>query len=74
MAKLNAAQRNALPANDFAGPGRSYPIEDASHARNALARASQNASPALQSKIKSKVARRFPGIAQGGSLRDLANG
>ena len=41
MAKLNAKKRNALPASDFAGPDRSYPVEDASHARNAKARASQ---------------------------------
>ena len=75
MAKLTSKQRNALPNSSFAGPGRSYPIEDASHARNALARASQNASPALQSKIKSKVKSRYPGIAVGGgSLQDLAKG
>jgi hypothetical protein len=64
MAKLKAAQRNKLPSGDFAGPDRSYPVNDASHARNALARASQNASPALKSKIQSKVHRRFPGISQ----------
>ena len=58
----------------FAGPGRSYPINDPSHARNALSRASQNAGPALQSKIKSKVKSRYPGIAVGGKLSDLANG
>lgn len=32
MAKLTAAQRHKLPASVFAGPGRSYPIPDASHA------------------------------------------
>lgn len=41
MAKLTAAQRNALPASKFAGPDRSYPIPDASHAANAKARAAQ---------------------------------
>jgi len=41
MAKLSTKERNKLPAKDFAGPGRSYPVEDKSHARNALARASQ---------------------------------
>lgn len=66
MAKLNARTRNALPDSEFAGPGRSYPIEDASHARNALSRASQNASPALQSQIKSKVKSKFPGIGISG--------
>lgn len=41
MAELTTKHRNALPASTFAGPDRSYPIPDASHARNALARASQ---------------------------------
>ena len=62
MAKLSTKARNALPASAFAGPDRSYPIEDRSHARNALARAAQHASPELQSKIKAQVRRRFPNI------------
>lgn len=41
MAKLDAAERNALPKKEFAGPDRSYPIPDRSHAANAKARASQ---------------------------------
>ncbi len=41
MAKLTSKARNALPASSFAGPDRSYPIPDASHAKNAKARASQ---------------------------------
>jgi hypothetical protein len=64
MSVLTAARRNKLPASTFAGPDRSYPINDASHARNALARASQNASPALKAKIRAKVHRKFPGIKQ----------
>lgn len=63
MAKLTSKTRNKLPASSFAGPDRSYPIEDASHARNALARAAQHASPELQAKIKRKVRARYPGIA-----------
>lgn len=41
MAKLTTKQRNKLPDSAFAGPGRSYPVEDKNHARNAKARASQ---------------------------------
>lgn len=41
MATLKAKARNALATSSFAGPDRSYPIPDASHARNALARAKQ---------------------------------
>ena len=62
MAKLTAAGRKKIPTKDFAGPARSYPIEDASHARNALARASQNASPEVKARIKAKVHKKYPGI------------
>ncbi len=41
MAKLTTKARKALPRGDFAGPGSSYPVPDASHAKNAKARASQ---------------------------------
>jgi hypothetical protein len=36
MAKLTASARRALPDKVFAGPGRSYPVQDKSHARAAL--------------------------------------
>lgn len=40
--KLDAADRKALPAKDFAEPGkRKYPMPDRSHAANAKARATQ---------------------------------
>lgn len=60
MAKLTAKDRNALPAKDFAGPGRSYPVPDKSHATNAKARASQavndgRMSKAQESKIDAKA-------------------
>ncbi len=64
MAKLSAEQRNALPAATFAGPDRSYPIPNASHARSALSLASQHAMPALKAKIRAKVHAKFPGIKQ----------
>jgi hypothetical protein len=41
MAKLTTAARKALPKSVFAGPGRSYPVPDRSHAANAKARATQ---------------------------------
>jgi len=66
MSKLNTADRAALPAKDFAGPDRSYPINDASHARNALSRVSQHGTPALQSRVKTAVKRKYPGIKQAG--------
>lgn len=42
MAKLDAADRNALPKSEFGEPGkRKYPMPDRSHAANAKARATQ---------------------------------
>jgi hypothetical protein len=41
MAKLTTKARKALPKSTFAGPGRSYPVNDKSHAANAKARATQ---------------------------------
>jgi len=63
MAPLRAATRNALPAKSFAGPDRSYPIENASHARNALSRVA-NKSPGLKAEVRAKVAKKYPGIKQ----------
>lgn len=70
---LSASERRAMPASDFARPGKgkgpegkgsgSYPIENASHARNALAR-SANKSPEVRSEVRRAVARKFPGIKQ----------
>ncbi len=66
MAKLTTAKRKAIPSKDFAGPDRSYPINDASHARNALARVSQHGTPALKARVKATVKRKYPGIKQAG--------
>jgi hypothetical protein len=51
VSKLTTKARNKLSGSDFAGPDRSYPIEDKAHARNAKARASEYASPALKAKV-----------------------
>lgn len=34
--KLTAKARKAIPKKEFAGPGRSFPIEDKVHARKAI--------------------------------------
>ena len=62
MAKLTAARRKKIPTKDFAGPGRSYPIEDASHARNALSRVSANGTSGEKSEVRAKVHAKFPAI------------
>jgi hypothetical protein len=62
VSKLNAAERKRIPESEFAGPGRSYPVEDKSHAANAKARATQmeekgKLSSASAAKIKAKANR-----------------
>ena len=59
MAKLTAKQRKAIPAKDFAGPDRSYPIENKSHARNALARASGKP---VDAEVRQAVEKKFPSL------------
>lgn len=60
MAKLTAAGRKALPAKTFAGPGRSFPIPDKSHARAALSGATRavhagHISAATANKIRARA-------------------
>ncbi len=61
MAKLTSKRRNALPKSEFGLPGsRKYPMNDRNHARNALARASQqvnagNLSSGAAAKIRAKA-------------------
>ena len=62
MSKLTAKERHALPPKDFALPGGRYPIEDHSHAQNALARVSQYGTPAEKSHVRAAVARKYPGM------------
>lgn len=67
MAELNAKKRNALKQSSFAIPSeRKYPIPDAAHARNALARVAQHGTPAEKKQVRAAVARKFPGIGKGG--------
>ena len=52
MSELTEKARKELPPKDFAEPDkRAYPIEDKAHARNAKARASEYASPALKATL-----------------------
>ncbi len=64
MSKLNSAERSELPTKDFAVPGRKYPIPNASHARNALARVSQHGTAKQKHEVREAVHDKFPGIAQ----------
>lgn len=64
MAKLTPTARSKLSASTFALSGRRYPIEDANHARNALARVSQHGTPAEKATVRAKVHSRFPEIGK----------
>ena len=43
MAELKTETRKKLASSEFAGPHRTYPIPDKTHAANAKARATQQA-------------------------------
>lgn len=64
MSKLTTAQRNAIPSKSFALPGRRYPIEDANHARNALARVSQYGTPEEKARVRAAVHSKYPSIGK----------
>lgn len=74
MAELTSKGRQRLKSSQFALPGKgegksgkgsgSYPIPDASHARNALARVSQHGTAAEKSKVRAAVRAKFPGIGK----------
>ena len=64
MAKLTSKQRKHMPKSEFAGPHRSFPIPDASHARNALARVADKPE-AEKEKVRAAVHRKFPSIGEG---------
>lgn len=54
MAKLTTSKRASLPKKDFAGPGRSFPVNDKNHARAALM--DINSAPAsARPRIKAKA-------------------
>lgn len=61
--KLSYESRKELPKKDFVfKKSRSYPIEDRSHARNALSRVSQFGSPSEKAKVRREVHEKYPGI------------
>jgi hypothetical protein len=63
VAKLTAKKRNALSKSSFAEPEkRAYPINDASHARNALSRVAQFGTSAEKAKVRAAVKRKYPSM------------
>lgn len=75
MAKLTAQDRKNLPKKDFAIPKKapgpaSYPVEDKTHAQNAMSRVSQNGTPEEQARVKAKVKSEFPTMGQDDDEKD----
>ena len=67
MSLLTAARRKKMPQSSFAGPGRSFPISDPTHARLAISGATRsmragNISSAEADKIKAKARARLGGM------------
>lgn len=61
---MTTAEREALPDSDFALRGRRYPINDRTHAANALARVAQHGSPHEKSVVRKRVQRRYPDMGK----------
>jgi hypothetical protein len=67
VARLTTRARKNLAKSDFALPEKDgYPINNPSHARNALARVSQHGSASEKATVRAKVRKRYPSIKQGG--------
>jgi glycerol-3-phosphate dehydrogenase len=65
VAKLTAKARKKIKPKNFALPKKkAYPIQDKSHARNALARVSQHGTPAQKKKVRAAVKKKYPSIKQ----------
>ena len=72
---ITAEGRRALPSSDFGLPGHgtgpegkgpgSYPLDTPGRARSALSRASANATPAEESKIRARVHQKYPSLGEG---------
>jgi len=64
MAKLDSEDRKEMPKKDFAGPGKSFPISDPTHAKLAIGGATRseragNISEEQADKIKAKARRKL---------------
>lgn len=77
MSKLTYGERKRMPKSDFAVPSArkggkgGYPIENESHARDALSRVSANGTPAEKAEVREKVHKKFPGIGEKGERRGM---
>lgn len=78
MSVLSSAKRRRMKPTSFALPRRKgdpksvkghYPIPDARHGRNAIARVHQHGTPSEIRKVEARVHRKFPSIKISGYAR-----
>lgn len=70
MAKITSRGRKRMKSTTFAIPSkRKYPIPDASHARNALARVAQHGTPSEKRQVRAAVHREYPSIQVTGLVK-----
>lgn len=68
------AGRAEMSDADFAIPERKmYRIDDAAHARDALARVVQDGTPADIARVRAAVAKRYPGIEQASAKQKIVD-
>lgn len=65
-ATLTTEGRKRIKESNFALAGKRYPIQDATHARNALARVAQHGTPEEIRQVRRAVKRKYPSIDVGG--------
>ena len=68
MAKLSAAARKKMLKGEFAGPGKSFPVNDKTHARMAISGATRsqragNISASTAARIKAKARAKLGGAS-----------
>jgi hypothetical protein len=69
MAKLTAGKRAGMPSKDFAGKGKSFPVNDPIHQRMAISGATRsynagNISKSEENRIKGKARGLLDGIGK----------
>jgi Family of unknown function (DUF6582) len=63
MAKLTSGGRKRMASSSFAIPSKKkYPINDLSHAKNALARVSAHGTPAEKAQVRRAVTKKYPSL------------
>lgn len=70
MARLTSKERKSLPSGDFAGPDRSFPMQDKTHIEDAV-RMEKFASPSTRAKINARA--RAAGVNVGGDGKVFAD-